>query len=140
MVYIDTSVLAAYYCPESLSDQGEAILLNTEEPAISHLAEVEFRSALARKIREQILTTGDGNRVYAVFQTHIRQNSYTHLRIEPRHYSIARDWISQFRTPLRTLDALHLAIASENSISVLTADNGLASAAALLSIEATLVS
>ncbi len=140
MVYIDTSVLVAYYCPEPLSDQVEAILLNTEEPAISQLTEVEFISALARKIREQMLTTGDGNRIYAVFQTHIHQNSYTHLRIEPRHYSIARDWISQFRSPLRTLDALHLAVASENSLSVLTADNGLANAAALLGIEATLVS
>ncbi len=62
MAYIDTSVLVAYYCPEPLSDQVEAILLNTERPAISQLTEVEFISALTRKIRGQMLTTGDGGR------------------------------------------------------------------------------
>ena len=38
------------------------------------------------------------------------------------HYHLAREWISRFTTPLRTLDALHLAVASQNNIRLVTAD------------------
>ena len=46
----------------------------------------------------------------------------------------ARDWISQFNTALRTLDALHLAIAVSNDLRLITADEGLAQAADALGI------
>lgn len=140
MVYIDTSVLVAYYCPEDMSSQVEDILLNIDKPAISQLTEVELTSALAIKIRERTLTQEDGNEILSQFQTHIGQNSYIHLPIQPRHYSTARDWISQFNTPLRTLDALHLAIAARSNIPILTADIKFANSASILGIEATLVS
>ena len=45
------------------------------------------------------------------------------------HYEIARDWIGRFATPLRTLDALHLAICSSADGLLLTSDRGLAEAA-----------
>ncbi len=63
MVYIDTSVLVAYYCPEAMSNQVENILVNTDRPAISQLTEVELASALARKIRERTLAREDGNEI-----------------------------------------------------------------------------
>ena len=43
-------------------------------------------------------------------------------------------WISQFNTALRTLDALHLAIAVSNDLRLITADEGLAQAADALGI------
>ena len=43
MIYADTSVLVAYYCPEPLSEKAEALLTTHEQPVISALAEVEFR-------------------------------------------------------------------------------------------------
>ena len=46
-----------------------------------------------------------------------------------RHFKTAGIWISQFTTPLRTLDALHLAVASLGNMILLTADQQLASAA-----------
>lgn len=46
----------------------------------------------------------------------------------------AREWISRFQTPLCTLDALHLAIASLNNITLVTADQGLAASAGVLGV------
>ncbi len=140
MIYIDTSVLVAYYCPETLSNQVETILVNTDRPAISQLTEVELISALAQKTRERALFQESANEILSLFNTHIDQKSYIHLPIQPKHFSIARDWISQFNTPLRTLDALHLAIAAKNNIPILTADIKFANSANILDIEVNLVS
>ena len=129
MVYVDTSVLAAYYCPESMSDDVEAILVQLERPAISPLTEVELFSAIGRKIREKQLSQENGKRIIARFHAHIEQSIYTWIPLEERHFKTAGIWISQFTTPLRTLDALHLAVASIGNMTLLTADQQLASAA-----------
>jgi hypothetical protein len=47
MVYIDTSVLVAYYRPERLSEKAEELLMGFVRPAISSLTEVEFFSAVS---------------------------------------------------------------------------------------------
>ena len=51
MIYLDTSVLVAYYCPEPLSRAAERAARAEVAPSISDLCEVEFASALARKVR-----------------------------------------------------------------------------------------
>jgi predicted nucleic acid-binding protein len=45
--------------------------------------------------------------------------------VEDRHYQTAKTWIVQFSAPLKTLDALHLAIAAEGDLTLLTADKHL---------------
>ncbi|MBF0228531.1 MAG: type II toxin-antitoxin system VapC family toxin [Desulfamplus sp.] len=139
MLYIDTSILAAYYCPEALSDKVEEILINTEEPAVSQLTEIELASAISRKIRENSFSKEDGEIILSLFQTHIDQKSFIYLPIQTKHYSIAKKWIAQFNTPLRSLDAIHLAIAHEKSIPILTADAKLANSAKILGVQAILV-
>ncbi|MBF0259676.1 MAG: type II toxin-antitoxin system VapC family toxin, partial [Desulfamplus sp.] len=126
MLYIDTSVLVAYYCPESMRDQVESILINTDNPAVSQLTEIEIASAIARKIREHALSKEDGDNILSLFQKHIDQKSFIYIPIQPKHYSIAKNWLAQFNTPLRSLDAIHLAIAYKKKIPMLTADAKLA--------------
>lgn len=140
MVYIDTSILVAYYCPEKISDQAEKILVEASNPAISQLTDVELTSALARKIREKALSEENGKAVLDIFRTHIDEKSYTYLPIQPKHFSTAMDWIAEFNTSLRTLDALHLAIASKNKAPLLTADIKLAESAKKLGVDMTLIS
>lgn len=140
MTYIDTSILIAFYCPEKMSDQVEEILINTNNPAISQLTEVELTSALARKIRENALSQKDAIDVLSVFRVHINEMSFQFLPIQPKHFTTAMNWIAEFNTPLRTLDALHLAIAAENKAPLLTADIKFAESAETLGIAVTLVS
>lgn len=88
MIYIDTSVLAAYYCPEALSDKVEEILLNTKEPAVSQLTEIELASAISRKIREHTVSKEDAEMILSLFQTHIDQKSFIYLPIQTKHYEV----------------------------------------------------
>ncbi len=139
MYYIDTSVLAAYYCPEPISDMAENYILSERRPAISQLTEVELASAVSRKVREKTLSENNGLRILDEFQSHIDASMYTYLILDSRHYRLARSWISRFSTPLRTLDALHLAVSAVSDTALITADNQLAESAAKLGIEAKLI-
>lgn len=140
MFYIDTSVLAAYYCPEPLSEKVEEFLIDHPPPAISLLTEVELFSAISRKVREGGLHRTDASRITVKFLAHLDGTFYTRLYIEPLHYRLARDWMGQFDTSLRTLDALHLAVASSEGLTLVTADEGLAKAAKALAVDALLLS
>jgi uncharacterized protein len=52
LIYLDTSAIVPYYVPEKLSDVVEQLLQKQEDqPIISQLVEVEFFSALSRRVR-----------------------------------------------------------------------------------------
>ena len=134
--YIDTSVLVAYYCPEPLSDRVQDFLCEQARPVISPLTEVELFSAVARKVRAGELNPSDGNRILARFSSHIEKNLFTVTAVEPHPWRVARGWIGLFHTPLRTLDALHLALASTGDLVLATSDRHLARAAEALGVAA----
>ena len=98
MYYLDTSILAAYYCPEPLSEKVERIVINVKRPCISSLNEIELASAISRKIREKNLTPDDGNKIYNQFQIHLKESLYRLISVEDRHYQTAKNWILQFRS------------------------------------------
>lgn len=139
MLYLDTSVLAAYYCPEPLSRQVQDILSQQVKPALSFLSEVEFFSAVARKVRMAELEMASGNRIIAKFQSHLDGELFTVLSVQNHHWRLARGWIGLFSTPLRTLDALHLAIASAEDLELVTSDKHLYQSAEILGVTASLV-
>lgn len=69
--YLDTSVIAAYYCPEPLSDRAEDFLTSHAHPGISLLTELELFSALSRKVREGGLDQSGAGRVAARILSHL---------------------------------------------------------------------
>ena len=105
-------------------------------PAVSDLTEVELFSALSRKTREGELSLNDATRIAAHFAAHLEGNLYTRLPLQRGHYRMARDWIRRFATPLRTLDALHLALAASATARLVTNDRGFARSAEQLGVEA----
>ncbi|MGE3154837.1 MAG: type II toxin-antitoxin system VapC family toxin [Nitrospiraceae bacterium] len=128
-VYVDVSVIAAYYCPEPLSLVAERTLRSVAAPTISVLTLVEFASAVSRKIREKSLSRESGVRVMAQFEAHVEEGYYDVLSLKARDYRLAKSWLGQFQGTLRTLDALHLSAAEAAAASVLTADRRLATEA-----------
>jgi len=64
---------------------------------------------------------------------------YTKLPVESHHYTLARDWIGQFTSPLVSLDAIPLAVASSSGATLITADDGPAKSAELLSVDIYLI-
>jgi len=140
MAYIDTSVLAAYYCTEPLSTAAQRAIREDEAPTISPLVEVELCSAVALKVRRKELDVVAANRVLSLFQLHLDNGLYAMVPIQAREYTLAREWVGRFTTPLRALDALHLAAAFTNNLSLLTCDKNLARCAREFGIEHQLIS
>jgi predicted nucleic acid-binding protein len=132
--YVDTSALAKLYLNERGSEEFETFIVRQERAAISRLTAVEFRCLLARRRRAQELSAHAEGDVLRQFRSDVF-NGY--LEVHPlldEHAHAAMDLLDRLRThPLRTLDALHLAIATALGIALLaTADHVMAQAAAAL--------
>ena len=139
MIYVDTSVLAAYYCPEPLSARAQRVLQEEQDLALSSLVEVELVSALARKVRARQMRLGDGRRVHATFVAHLDQGMFIRLAVHSLHFAKAHEWLATFRIPLRTLDALHVAVAAVEDAILVTADAALAAACGKVGVTARLI-
>jgi hypothetical protein len=139
LTYIDSSVLAAYYCPEPLSGPAQRALHEEAERAISWFVEAELASALARKVRAREMRPSEGHRVLALFQSHLEQGIYMRLALERAHFAKAREWLATFTVPLHTLDALHVAVAAVQECPLLTTDIALAKACARIGVTAHLI-
>lgn len=139
MAYIGTSVLVAYYCPEPLSELAEKSVREVDSPAISPLTEVEFCSAMAIKVRIGDMDEGAAERVISTFRMHLEEKRYCICPIETEHYILSADWVGRFSTALRSLDALHLAVAFVEDKRLITADGVLAESANHFGIKNTLL-
>jgi len=134
-VYIDISVLGAYYCPEALSGLAEECLQRVAVPVISLLTEVEFFSLVTRKKRVGDFGEAQARNILMEFQSHLESGLYKVLVHSFDDYMRAREMIGSMKSSLRTLDALHLAIAKSEDIPIATADLLLVQAARRLKIK-----
>ncbi|MCS3642186.1 putative nucleic acid-binding protein [Salinibacter ruber] len=116
------------YYAESLIERAEERLRALRPPVLSWLTDVEMHSALAKKVRRGELAEEDAERVQDLFRTHVSHVLYEVAATEHGDFVQARQWIARMDTALRTLDALHLAVAHRQGLEVLTADEGLADA------------
>jgi len=110
--YLDTSALAKWYLNEPFSEAFEAFIREQPTAAISRLTIVEFRCLLARRRRAGEITKAIESRVYAAFEKDVGAGSLQVYPVADEHLIAALGMIERLgRYPLRTLDALHLAIA-----------------------------
>jgi predicted nucleic acid-binding protein len=134
MALVDTSVVVAYYVPEATSHRVQKLFSSGAPLSICALTQVEFASAIARLVRTNAITAQAGRRVMEAFEAHIGRQLYSFCPITPKEYDLARDWLGSFKTSLRTLDALQLAIAHSNALPLITSDKTLAKAARQLGV------
>jgi predicted nucleic acid-binding protein len=136
-VYIDASALAKVYMPEPESEQLEAFLKGRRDLIISELCCTEVISAVARRNREGALGARQANEIRITLLADARSGSFRRLDITPAiHREAERILMSTGSVPLRTLDALHIALAlSGQAQRVVTFDPRLAEAAALNGLE-----
>ena len=134
MIYLDTSVLVAYYVPEVLSEQVQQRLLAASIKTVSELVQTEFVAALALRQRIGDLSLTDVQKVASLFTRHLHNGSYRSLHLNSAVYRQARDYIARFDLPLKAPDALHLAAAALEQLPLVTADRQLARNAEMLGI------
>lgn len=138
MLYFETSALLPYYRKEQASDAVQRMLSRQKTPVlISQLTEVEVASALARWVRMEELAEPQANRIESAFYDDVSSGRFLLCEIESNHYRRASHWISTRKTPLRTLDALHLACAEAHQATLVSEDEALVSAAQFFGLSAT---
>ena len=112
VTYIDTSLLVKRYLPEVGSDELEARLL-TEQPqlVVSELVNTEIISTFRRKERQGLIERSFANAAHARFLTDLQSNAIESLPLSEHVVQKASSLLLDLRSPLATLDALHLATA-----------------------------
>ena len=134
-VYIDTSALLKCYLTEKNSNEVENFLTtrfveNNTNLMLSSLSKLEMHCALRRRTRAGEITTQYKQLAVDAFNQQLVSSYYQVLRIETIFYEKASDLIDEVTPALRTLDALHLAVAQASNINELvTADKVMAIAA-----------
>ena len=133
-LYVDTSVLAAFYCRESGSARAEKALRGDKPLALSNIVKLELASAVAKKVRTGDFDESFARQILSLFHSHLRDDYFEIVPADDNDVALADEWICSFATPLRTLDALHLAIAFNRGLELLTADKVLAKSARALKV------
>ena len=127
-VYLDASALVKLFVPEPESDDLNGALAGLTDVIVSDLTLTEVASALGRRVREQRLTRDSAQRLYRE-ATKLHASAH-HAELTPPIHRRAERLMLALATPLRALDALHLATALDvEAATVVTFDPRLRDAA-----------
>ncbi len=129
MHYLDTSVVVALLFPETYSNEAENFVNAHADLAASAWVDVELESVLNRKARTESM---DPDLVTAIRMAYasLRAAQLAHaLNVNDGILDYAAALLRDHGAPLRSADALHLAIAGSAGATLVTADRQLASAA-----------
>lgn len=135
MIYVDTSLLLAVYTPEAQSERANRILESASFILISDLTVAEFYVGLARKVKLKVLSPRQAEAAGAAFESHLAEGLLHRTALHSRHSEAAGQLAIKSALMLRTLDALHLAVAIGLDVRLATFDTRLADAAREFGVE-----
>jgi len=129
--YLDTSALAKWYLNEDGSDAFVAHLKELDVAVVSSLTRTEMRSLLARRRRMGDLDPALESLLFAAFLDDIAAGFLSLCHVDDPRFDEAVGLIARYpEYPLRTLDALHLAVARHEQVdAIATADSVMAETA-----------
>ena len=110
-----------------------------DTPDISALVELEFFAAVSLRVRIGDLARDEAEAVSILFDSHLQDGLYGRRSLDAGHYRLARDYVARFDLPLKSPDALHLALCASEGLTLLTSDRQLARNAEALGVQADLV-
>ncbi len=111
-IYVDSSALAKLYVPEAESDRLDAFLRGARALMVSELALTEVLSAVARRRREGGLSAEQAFEIRDALFADAASGSFDRLDLTPLiHREAERLLLGTDSLSLRTLDALHIALA-----------------------------
>jgi uncharacterized protein len=127
-LYLDASALTKLLVPERESNDLNAALADADDVIISDLALTEIASALGRRVREGTVTLAQARRLNG--RAFRLLDSCRHVELTPPIHRYAERLLLSASSWLRTLDALHLALAVDaKAATVVTFDARLTGAA-----------
>ena len=139
--YVDSCVLLSLFLGDSGYTDSEQWLINQGDQTlwISHWVLLEVAGVIATCVRRGQLTAEQAQMIGSEFES-FRQERLT--LIEPRgtDFLQARQWLERcLHLPLRSGDALHLALAQRQQLTVVSADRALARCAESLGLPLQLI-
>lgn len=135
-LYFDTSALAKAYTSEIGSADVDELLGRGTTLFLSELNRVELRCMLARRFRTGELNTLQEQAIWSQFQLDVANESFEPVAMPSSAWAVAAELIDRVApVALRTLDALHVAIASSlPATTFVTADRAQRAAAQQLGL------
>ncbi len=135
-LYLDTSALAKAYTTEIGSADVDDYLGRGTTIFLSDLNRVELRSMLARRFRMGELNAVQEQAIWSQFQLDVADEYFEPVPMPASAWTIAAGLIDRVApVALRTLDALHVALASSlPDVTFVTADRAQRSAAQQLGL------
>ena len=136
-LYVDTSALAKWYVAEPESDAFDDFIRDHPGAKVSRLTVVELRCMLARRRRNRQISARVEDGAFRLFEADIRNGFLEVLPMSDTHFAAAANILQRVpQVPLRTLDALHLAVADSNHAdAIATADHVMVAAARALKFQ-----
>jgi uncharacterized protein len=127
-LYLDASALVKLLVSEAESDALNKRMLGAADVVVSELAVSEAASALGRRVRERVIDVEQARRLLREALKLL--SSCRGVELTPPIHRRAERLLISTPEPLRTLDALHLAIALEaKAATMVTYDHRLGNAA-----------
>ncbi|MGL4313537.1 MAG: type II toxin-antitoxin system VapC family toxin [Sphingomonas sp.] len=138
--YPDASIIVSAFSEERFSDTARAWIaaLAPGELVTSKWCMTEVASAMAIKSRTGALKAADFGIVIDAVNDLLAQSA-AYLPVEAASFDLATTLIRRSSKPLRSGDALHLAVGSANGATVWTFDHAMAAAGQALGIDARLL-
>ena len=139
--YMDSCVLLSLFLGDSGYTDSERWLINQGDQTlwISHWVLLEVAGVISTCVRRGQLTAEQAQTIGSEFES-FRQERLTLLEPRGTDFLQARQWLERcLHLPLRSGDALHLALAQRQQLTVVSADRALARCAETLGLPLQLV-
>lgn len=129
MLYLDTSVVLALFVREPVSESvGNWVASRRQPLAFSDWGLTECASALGIRLRRRELDTDSASRAYGAIMAFANE-SCEFIACAGHHQKEAQKLLARFDLPLRSGDALHLAISQHARAALVTSDKQLVAVA-----------
>jgi uncharacterized protein len=135
-LYCDTCALLKLYLPEPGSDEFNDVVEGRDDVLVSDLAVTEIVAAVARRLRQGLITREGARRLHHAILGRLDEGVYHRVELTRDVHRRAEHFLLTLQeAPLRAADALHLALAtSARAASLASFDVRLAAAARRVSL------
>ena len=133
-IYLDVNVLVALFVLDPLNGRADKAMRSLRDDLIvSNLSVAEFSAAIARRVRMRDLSGSEARTAFTQFDAWCAGYTRT-MEMEGSDVTAATGWMRRLDLPLRTPDALHIAIAQRTGCRLLTFDRTMVKVARTLGL------
>jgi uncharacterized protein len=132
--YLDANLLVVLVTPEAFSERAQSFVeQHPNSLIVSDFGAAEFSSVTARRVRTRHFSPAEGTLALSIFDDWIARSA-VRVEMNAQDVAYATACMRRFDLPLRTPDAIHLAIARRLGATLVTFDGQMAASAEALGI------